>query len=130
MEPGIPTNVNVVAVRENSQSNLLDWHVNNDADNLQELTYNYGFHSDKALVGDVNGVGTDNLIAVRGGYADGVTRWLIDSDGDKFSELEVAFGWDGDTHLVGDFDGNGQDNLAVVRGQADGLARWLSLIHI
>lgn len=92
-EPGIVSQTPVIV---NGQS-LARWFV---PENGTIMTWEFGFPSDKFVVGDWDGNGTDNAGAVRE-RAGTTSLWLADTDRDVFEEYAFDYGFQGDQYVVG-----------------------------
>src|SRR5262249_18769126 len=96
----------------------------NGAFDANDTVFSYGLNSDKFLVGDWNGSGSDKIGVVRP-QANGTLIFSLDSNGNGVfdgSDQVFSFGLTSDTVLVGDWNGDGRAKIGVVRFDGNGTA--------
>jgi SpoIID/LytB domain protein len=75
-----------------------------------DTTFGFGQTTDRPIVGDWDGDGTDTPGVVRGNV------WYLNNGTDNTADVSFAFGKTTDRPIVGDWDGDGTDTPGLVRG--------------
>ncbi|MEX2554704.1 MAG: SpoIID/LytB domain-containing protein [Actinomycetota bacterium] len=75
-----------------------------------DTTLGFGKTTDRPIVGDWDGDGTDTPGLVRGNV------WYLNNGTDNIADVSFAFGKTTDLPIVGDWNGDGTDSPGVVRG--------------
>ena len=74
------------------------------------IGFAWGRATDRPVVGDWDGNGTDTVGVVRGNI------WFLDNNNDGHTDRTVSWGRSTDRPVVGDWDGDGDDTPGLVRG--------------
>jgi len=116
----------LVAVRKNAQTGLLDWFIDRERNGYNgEVAKAYGWNTDRPIIGDWNRDGRADMGVTRS--VNGTMQWLLDTNNGADTTAEEVFlhgSW-ADEAVAADWNNDGVTDIGLVRQGDDGKLYWL-----